>query len=89
MQDFAKNRTVAARDSVELVGEWKIDAGSVLFGVLLGAMIVIAGFKAADHRETQEYSGEPIGHDTNDATGITFEFYTELKRNDLYPVMLH
>ena len=37
MQDFAKSRTVAARDSVQPVGEWKIDAGSMLFGVLLGA----------------------------------------------------
>ena len=89
MQDFAKSRTVLARDSVQPVGEWKIDAGSVLFGALLGAMVVFAGFKAADYRETQEYNGEIIGHDTNGATGITFEFYTELKRSDLYPAALH
>ena len=88
MQDFAKSRTVAARDSVQPVGEWKIDAGSVLFGVLLGAMVVFAGIKAADYRETEEYSVEITGHDTHDATGITFEFYTELKRSDLYPVAL-
>jgi hypothetical protein len=80
MQDFAKSRIVAARDSVQPVGHWKIDAGSVLFGVLLGALVVFTGFKAADYREMQPSNEEPVQTTAIVESGIDFEFYEILKR---------
>ena len=84
MQDFAKSRTFAARDSVQPVGEWKIDAGSVLFGVLLGAMVVFAGIKAGDYREMRPSNEEPVQTTAIVENNHEFEFYELLKRDDLY-----
>ena len=84
MQDFAKSRTVAARDSVQPVGEWKIDAGSVLFGVLLGAIVVFAGIKAGDYREMQPSNEEPVQTTAIVESGIDFEFYEILKRGGFF-----
>ena len=84
MQDFAKNRTVAARNSVQPAGEWKIDAGSVLFGVLLGAIVVFAGIKAGDYREMQPSDEEPVQTTAIVENNLEFEFYELLKRDDLY-----
>lgn len=78
-------RTVAAQDSVQPVGEWKIDAGSVLFGVLLGAMVVFAGIKAGDYREMQPSNEEEVEATAIVESGIDFEFYEVLKRDGLYP----
>ncbi len=89
MQDFAKSRTFAARDSVQPAGEWKIDAGSVLFGVLLGAIVVFAGIKAGDYREIQPATEQSAEETAVEDSSTQFQFYTELKRDDLYPVALH
>ena len=84
MQDFAKNTTVVDRELAQPVGEWKLDAVSVLFGGLLDAIVVFAGLKAADYREIQpsnEKSVEPAAIFERD---IDFEFYEILKRDNLY-----
>lgn len=84
MQDFAKSRPVVERETALPAGEWKLDAASVLFGVLLGAIVVFAGLQAADYREMQpsnEKSVEPAAIIEKD---IDFEFYEILKRDNLY-----
>jgi surfactin synthase thioesterase subunit len=47
MQDFAKTRPIAGRELAPPVDEWRLDAGSVLFGVLLGAIVAFAGLNEA------------------------------------------
>lgn len=87
MQDFAKNTTPIDRELAQPVGEWKLDALSVLFGVLLGAIVVFAGLKAADYREIQPSNEEVVERATEQDPRLEFEFYTELKRDDLYPIV--
>jgi len=86
MQDFAKTRPIAGRELAPLVDEWRLDAVSVLFGVLLGAIVAFAGLKAAESREIQS-SDERTADDNAvvEESKHDFEFYEVLKRNDLYP----
>ena len=85
MQDFAKNRPVQERKISQPVGEWKLDALSVLFGVLLGAIVVFAGLKAAEYRETQSFNVKVVEPTAIVERDIDFEFYEVLKRDGLYP----
>ena len=89
MQDFAKTRPVAGRELIHPKSEWKIDVGSVLFGVLLGAIAVFAGLKGADPRQihptTEQLAEENAVEDSVEDSSMQFQFYTELKRDDLYP----
>jgi len=86
MQDFAKTRSITGRELAPSMNEWNLDAGSVLFGVLLGAIVAFAGLKAAEYREIQ--SSDKRTADDNavvEESEHDFEFYEVLKRNDLYP----
>tara|TARA_B100000900_G_scaffold390345_1_gene383997 strand:+ start:615 stop:905 length:291 start_codon:yes stop_codon:yes gene_type:complete len=85
MQDFAKTRPVAERKLTHPEGEWKIDVGSVLLGVLLGAVVVFVGLKAAEYREIQPSHGEVVETTAIVERDIDFEFYQVLKRDELYP----
>ena len=84
MQDFAKNTSVVGPELAHPVGEWKLDALSVLFGVLLGGIVVFAGLKAAEYRETQP-SNEKLCEPTAIVeSSIDFEFYEVLKRGGFF-----
>ena len=85
MQDFAKTRPAADRELIHPKSEWKIDVGSVLFGVLLGAIVVFAGLKGADPRQIQPTTEQLAEENAEDDSSTQFQFYTELKRDDLYP----
>ena len=87
MQDCAKSIPVTKREIAQAAGEWKPDAVSVLFGVLLGAMVIFAGIKAAEYRETQPTIDREVNETFVEDTSLQFQFYTELKREDLYPVL--
>jgi len=89
MQDFAKSTSVVGREQEQPEGEWKIDAGSVLFGVLLGAMVVFAGFKAADYREMQPSIQKATEDSAAVENNFEFEFYELLKHDDLYLFSSH
>jgi hypothetical protein len=89
MQDFAKNTTLIDRESAQPVGEWKLDAASVLFGVSLGAIVVFAGLKAAEYREIQPSNEGAAENSAVVESGLEFEFYELLKRDDLYPSSSH
>ena len=49
MQYFAKSIPVAEREIAQPACEWKPNAVSVLFGALLGAMVMFAGLKMAEY----------------------------------------
>jgi len=85
MQDFAKTRPIAGRELAPPVDEWRLDAGSVLFGFLLGAIVVFAGLKAAEFREIRPLNEEISDNAVVEESGPDFEFYDVLQRNDLYP----
>jgi hypothetical protein len=89
MQDFAKNTTVVDRELAQPVGEWKLDVASVLFGVLLGAIVVFAGLKAAEYREIRPSNEGSAENSAVVESGLEFEFYEFLKRDDLYPSSSH
>ena len=59
--------------------------GSVLFGVLIGAIVVFAELKAAEFREIQPSNEKIADNAVVEESDPDFEFYEVLKRNDLYP----
>lgn len=87
MQDFAKQRltrnTELPRPQVERV----LDPFSVLFGLLIGAIVMCAGIKVSEHRDTQSQVTEITEQRFSNDHGIKIQFYEELKRDDLYPPM--
>ena len=85
MQDFAKTRPVFERRMFQPVGERKLDALSVLFGGLLGAIVMFVGFKASSSQETQLNPKVVSQKTAEEASVPQFEFYEMLKRDDLYP----
>ena len=80
MQDFAKTKLVVDRESTRCEGGWRIDAGSVLIGILLGTIVVFAGLKVSEYREIQPSSDEIVETTAIDESGIDFEFYEILRR---------
>ena len=85
MQDFAKNTSVVDRELAQPVDEWKLDSLSVLFGFLLGAIVVFAGLKAAEYREIQSSNEKVVETTATVERNIDFEFYEILTREGLYP----
>ena len=85
MQDFAKYRSVENGELERPEVEWGLDPISMLFGVLLGAIVVFAWLKAKDYREIQPAIEELVGTKAVVESGIDFEFYELLKLDGLYP----
>ena len=85
MQDFAKIRPNADRKIAPPADEWNLDAGSMLIGVLLGAIAVFAGLNAAEYQEIQSSDEKIAGNAVVEESEPDFEFYEVLKRTDLYP----
>ena len=83
MQDFAKYRRF---ERAELEGsdtEWSLDPISVLFGALMGAIVVFAGLKVSEHQEMQPSTDQVAEETAADDSTPQFKFYTELKRDDI------
>jgi len=85
MQDFAKYNENIALEATD--SEWVLDLPSVLFGILLGAIVVFAAFRVIDYRDTRITSDQVVESATEQDPRLEFEFYTELKRDDLYPIV--
>lgn len=80
MQDFAKTKLVVDQELTQSEGGWRIDAGSVLIGILLSAIVVFDGLKVSEHREIQPSNDEIVETTVIVESGIDFEFYEILKR---------
>ena len=85
MQDFAKYRPAEKGELERSEVEWGLDPISMLFGVLLGAIVVFAWLKVSEYREMQPTTSQVINETVVGDTSSRFQFYTELKRDDLYP----
>ena len=85
MQDFAKYRRFERAELEAAEPEWNLDPISVLFGVLMGAIVVFAGLKASEYRDMKPITDQPSEEAAVEDSSSRFQFYTELKREDLYP----
>jgi len=85
MQDFAKYRPVEAGELEGSKADWELDPISMLFGVLLGAIVVFVWLKVSEYRELQPTTNQAINETVVEDTSSRFEFYTELKKDGLYP----
>ena len=85
MQDFAKSRSFHDAESQEPEADWSLDFGSVVFGALLGAIVMVAGSKVTKYDENQEYREQIADNISEISLTNEFEFYEVLKREDLYP----
>ena len=85
MQDFAKYRRFERAELEEFEPEWSLDPISVLFGALMGAFVVFAGLKVSEYQEKQAITDQLVEEAAVEDSSLRFQFYTELKRDDLYP----
>ena len=85
MQDFAKSRSFQDAEIPESEAEWSLDGVSVIFGALLGAIVMVAGLKIIKVEENQGYKEQKAGEVSEVNPTKDFEFYDVLKCDDLYP----
>jgi len=88
MHDFANYRPID-HDDHPFSGGDRISRrrGWLSIGVLLGLIILGAGLRAAEHHINGAGEGELVEVAVEGAAGegLEFDFYVELKRDDLYP----
>lgn len=85
MQDFAKyDRLLTEPDRTPR--QWRPDIVGTMFGLVF---VVITALAILNEDKTLEIEQSPITQlsATDTATGVVFDFYEELKREDLYPAL--
>lgn len=85
MQDFAKYRENNNLRLNEESHEWAIDIPSVLFGVIFSAILGILGLRLAIGEEIAVTDDPLRSPNSVEQIDVKFDFYEELKRDDLYP----
>tara|TARA_E500000331_G_C16815518_1_gene522737 strand:+ start:97 stop:366 length:270 start_codon:yes stop_codon:yes gene_type:complete len=85
MQDFAEYRSVETDELEGSEADWELDPSGMLLGGLLGAILVSAWLKVSEYREMQPTINQEINETVAEDTSLQFQFYSELKKNDLYP----
>lgn len=85
MHDFAPSRRLASLSGSSSETPWTPDLPSMILGLILGSVIAIVAYKLNASREP-EVEASPQVAEISDPT-VNFDFYTELKRNDLYPAI--
>ena len=85
MHDFAKYDRLVTEPG-PTPRQWKPDMIGTMFGLVLG---VITALAILNTDKTLESEQSPITQfsATDTATGVVFDFYEELKREDLYPAL--
>jgi len=87
MQDFAKYKENNHLNFSEEASVWTPDLPSVLVGVIMGGILGVLGLKLAQFQEGRVIEDVPPKTSEVEA-GLTFDFYEELKREDLHPPYL-
>lgn len=88
MHDFANYRPVEHDDRSSSGGDRILRRRGLLsVGILLGIIALGAGLRAAEHHISGAGEDELVEVATEGAAdkGLNFDFYVELKRDDLYP----
>jgi len=89
MQDFAKYRENNNLGFAEESHEWSIDIPSVLFGVIFCAILGLVGLRLVLGQEVAANDDASSSPESVEETGTKFDFYTELKRDDLHPPLFN
>lgn len=88
MHDFANYRPVEHDDRPFSDGDRILRKHGLLsVGILLGVIALVAGLRATDHHMSGAGEGELVEVMAEGVAGegLEFDFYVELKRDDLYP----
>ena len=85
MQDFASYRNPAYLEGSEPEAtEWNPDIPSLLMGFVIGAFVVIVGFKVVDYKVTQGAIEAPAV-ETVEEKPFKLDFYEALKSYEVLP----
>ena len=86
MQDFAsyRNSTYLGESGPETT-EWTLDIPSLLMGFVIGAFVVMVGFKVAEYRETQAAAIEAPVVEAVEGKPFKLDFYEALKVYEVLP----
>ena len=86
MQDFAnyRNSTYLENSEPEAT-EWIPDIPSLLMGFVIGAFVVIVGFKVVEYRETQAAAIEAPVVETVEERLFKLHFYEALQTYEVLP----
>ena len=86
MQDFAsyRNLTYIEASEPELT-EWNPDIPSLLMGFVIGAFVVMVGFKVVEYREAQAAVIEAPMVEAVEEKPFKLDFYEALKAYEVLP----
>ena len=86
MQDFASYRNPMYLEASEPEAvEWTPDIPSLMMGVIIGAFVVIVGFKVVEYREAQAAAIEVPVVETVEEKPFKLDFYKALKVYEVLP----
>ena len=86
MQDFASYRNPKYLEASEPEAtEWTPDIPSLMMGFVIGAFVVMVGFKVVEYRETQAAAIETPVVEAVEETPFKFDFYEALKVYEVLP----
>ena len=86
MQDFASYRNPTYLEASEPEAtEWTPDIPSLMMGFVVGAFVVMVGFKVVEYRETQAAAIEAPVVETVEETPFKLDFYEALKVYEVPP----
>ena len=83
MHDFAASQRLDSLSKSNSETHWVPDLPSVILGLILGSVIAIVAYKLNALREPEMETSPQVAETSGPA--VNFDFYTELKREDLYP----
>lgn len=86
MHDFFSYRnTTCLEDSEPEATEWNPDIPSLLMGFVIGAFVVVVGFKVVEYRETQAAASEAPVVEMVEEAPFKLDFYEALKVYEVLP----
>ena len=86
MQDFASYRNPTyLEDSGPEATEWTPDIPSLMMGFVIGAFVVMVGFKVVEYRETQAAAIEAPMVEMVEEKPFKLDFYEALKVYEVLP----
>ena len=86
MQDFASYRNPTYLEDTEPEAtEWTPDIPSLMMGFVVGAFVVIVGFKVVEYRETQAAAIEAPMVGKVEEKPFKLDFYEALKVYEVMP----
>ena len=83
MHDFATNRRLDRPSEPFLETNWAPDLPSIILGLILGSVLAIVAYKVNVLQESAVETPSQVTEESEPT--VDFQFYNELKKDDLYP----